>query len=437
MDKPTNTQSTNIQLRSDEVQEILGHIPSWIVRWGITTFFIILVVLLVGSHFFAYPDVVQGIIEVISENPPVEIRSRVSAQIDSLPVTDKQFVQKDEIIAVLQNPAQYVHVQTIRNYVHQLQNSTELTGSTPVHLPEGIGQLGTLQTQWSLLVAQLKEYNRFVENRYYDKKIETLNIKIKQQQSYIKNSHQQLAYAREVLQLTKSQYAKDSSLFSQAVIAVSDFERSEQTLIQQKQSVGNQIASITQAELQLTNYIDQLTDYHNSNNKELDNLLISIKRLMEEFSGNYATWEETYLIKAPKTGVVSFTGIWSAKQPVQTGDVVCTIIPENTGQIVGRIKLQMLGAGKVESGQRVNIKLTDYPYMEFGMLQGTVRDVALIPQDDYYWAYVDLQFPLKTTYHKQLDFRQRMTGTAEIVTKDLSVLDRILQPIMYAISTRN
>jgi hypothetical protein len=31
----------NIELRSEEVQEILGRPPQWIIRWGITIIFII------------------------------------------------------------------------------------------------------------------------------------------------------------------------------------------------------------------------------------------------------------------------------------------------------------------------------------------------------------------------------------------------------------
>ena len=41
-----------IELRSEEVQEVMGQIPAWIVRWGITILFIVVLVLLVGSYFF-------------------------------------------------------------------------------------------------------------------------------------------------------------------------------------------------------------------------------------------------------------------------------------------------------------------------------------------------------------------------------------------------
>ena len=50
----------NIELRSEEVQEVMGQIPAWIVRWGITLLFLVVVALLVGSCFFKYPDVITA-----------------------------------------------------------------------------------------------------------------------------------------------------------------------------------------------------------------------------------------------------------------------------------------------------------------------------------------------------------------------------------------
>lgn len=44
--------TNNIELRSEEVQEILGEVPAWILRRGITLTAIIVVVILLGSAFF-------------------------------------------------------------------------------------------------------------------------------------------------------------------------------------------------------------------------------------------------------------------------------------------------------------------------------------------------------------------------------------------------
>ena len=47
----------DIELRSEAVQEVMGHVPSWIVRWGITVLSLVVLMLVVGSFFFRYPDV--------------------------------------------------------------------------------------------------------------------------------------------------------------------------------------------------------------------------------------------------------------------------------------------------------------------------------------------------------------------------------------------
>ena len=47
----------DIELRSEEVQEVMGQVPAWIVRWGIRLLFLVVVTLLVGSCFFKYPDI--------------------------------------------------------------------------------------------------------------------------------------------------------------------------------------------------------------------------------------------------------------------------------------------------------------------------------------------------------------------------------------------
>ena len=48
----------NIELRSEEVQEILEKVPHWMIRWGNVLFLALIVLLLVISWFVKYPDVI-------------------------------------------------------------------------------------------------------------------------------------------------------------------------------------------------------------------------------------------------------------------------------------------------------------------------------------------------------------------------------------------
>ena len=50
----------DIELRSEEFQEILSSIPSWRLRWGITVVAIIMFLLLAGSTVFNSPYVISS-----------------------------------------------------------------------------------------------------------------------------------------------------------------------------------------------------------------------------------------------------------------------------------------------------------------------------------------------------------------------------------------
>ena len=65
--------TNNIELRSEEVQEILGEVPAWILRRGITLTAIIVVVILLGSAFLKYPDVITSSVVLTSTNPAISI----------------------------------------------------------------------------------------------------------------------------------------------------------------------------------------------------------------------------------------------------------------------------------------------------------------------------------------------------------------------------
>jgi hypothetical protein len=89
----------------------------------------------------------------------------------------------------------------------------------------------------------------------------------------------------------------------------------------------------------------------------------------------------------------------------------------------------MENSGKVKTGQKVNIKLANFPYTEFGMLTGKVKSISLVPDQGKYFVEIELTNGLKTNYNKQLPFFQEMTGTAEIITEDMRLIERIIAPM--------
>ena len=60
-----------IDRHSQEVQDLLGRIPSWLIRYGTIMVITLLIVLLSGCWLFKYPDLVSGpvVVTVDGKNP--------------------------------------------------------------------------------------------------------------------------------------------------------------------------------------------------------------------------------------------------------------------------------------------------------------------------------------------------------------------------------
>jgi hypothetical protein len=58
-------------------------------------------------------------------------------------------------------------------------------------------------------------------------------------------------------------------------------------------------------------------------------------------------------------------------------------------------------------------------------LNGKVSSISLVPnKEGNYLIDVELSKELITTYNKEIDFRQEMKGTANIITEDLRLMER-------------
>ena len=140
-------------------------------------------------------------------------------------------------------------------------------------------------------------------------------------------------------------------------------------------------------------------------------------------------------VESDMIGKVSFQKPWIENQTVNQGDWVFTIIPTDNSNYIARLQTPAQNSGQIEVGQKVNIKLDNYPDTEFGMLTGTVKNSSLIPDDEgFYRVDVNLPPTLITSYGKTIAFKQEMGGTAEIVTEDLRLIERFFYQFKEVLS---
>lgn len=82
--------------------------------------------------------------------------------------------------------------------------------------------------------------------------------------------------------------------------------------------------------------------------------------------------------------------------------------------------------------------------MEFGVLRGVIRLLSVVPEQVQtqngaaivYYAEVLFPQGMKTSYNRELLMIQQMDGSAEIVTEDLRLIERFIQPIISLFKNR-
>src|SRR5215217_3190062 len=100
-------QSLNVfqELHSDEVQEIISSPPSWIVKWGVSLFVLILVFIGIVSYFIKYPDVVPARFVLSSRNAPRQALARANGKVEKILVNDGIVVDKLQALAYIESSA--------------------------------------------------------------------------------------------------------------------------------------------------------------------------------------------------------------------------------------------------------------------------------------------------------------------------------------------
>ena len=99
-----------IELRSEEVQDILTKIPHWIIRWGSLVVLVILLLLFLVSWMVKYPDIITTEITITTQIPPEKLVAKTSGKIQAILIDDKTIVNESTPLAVIENAANYKDV---------------------------------------------------------------------------------------------------------------------------------------------------------------------------------------------------------------------------------------------------------------------------------------------------------------------------------------
>ncbi len=411
------------QLRSEEVQEILTRVPHWMIRWGNIVILLLLVMLLLFAYFIRYPDIITAEITITTQIPPEKLVAKTSGKIEAILIADKSKIAENTPLAIIENSANYKDVFLLKSIL----DTISLTNSKFPFEKLEAAQLGEIENSFALFQ---KEYSASELN----KKLQPFKVESNAQSfeaNQLKERLQLLEGQKEInqseLQILKIDVNRYEKLFTKGIISAQEIEKQRLNYLQAEKNYKNLLSSISQLKSSLNELNrNSKTTAINENTAET-NLERSVVQSFYQLKKAIKDWELTYVFRSSISGTVSFLQIWAENQTISAGENMFAIIPNTEKGFIGKVKAKALNSGKLKVGQKVNIKLANFPDSQFGIIEGKLKAISLTPdKEGNLLLDIELPYGLQTSYKKQINFQQEMTGTADVVTEDLRLLERLL-----------
>lgn len=395
----------DVEIYSEPVRDFLERIPSWLIRWGISVIFLIVLALLSLSYIIHYPDMVIAPLKLTSIDAPKPITAHTDGKLIKLLVVDNQMIKKGTVLGYIESTTDYQAVLEV-----------EALGVTS-------GSLGELQPAYQIFNQAQTQYFAFKRQGFYEKRRGLLQKDLADLQKLAINLEEQKVIHQQDLTISENEYQIQKKLAEQKVIAPLELKREESKLLAKKLPLKNLESSIINNSTEQTSKTKELMDLEKTISEQ-ENLYIQAKNT---FNSAIDTWKQRYVLIASADGILSFSSLIQEKMQVVANQELFNISSDKE-QVLGTIQIPQENFGKVKEGQFVLIKFNSYPFQEFGAVRGIISMISLIPnpQQETYMAKVVFPNGLVSNYNKQIVYRNGMKATAEIITEDMRLIERIL-----------
>mgnify|MGYP000587503129 CR=1 FL=1 len=368
--KPDADGPEKVEVYSRENNDMLGDMPEWLIHTGSYIVYGLIVFLIAGTALFKYPDTIRKTITIDDLGSAEWITANQTGMIDRFFVENQSPVQKNDTLGILKNTALLEDVQTFCRVLTKIEwyyrtNDIKYLQDYPFDLI--MGEMTGAYGQFTDAVRTCMIYDEFDIFR--------------QKEKFLK----------------------------------------EELAILEKQPEKN--------EMNILSVRRQLFDLRMEHKKEVALNRRTLELAYENMINSLKMWEARYLIKSSSNGTVILGKSWGISNVINEGDTVCSVVSEQKGQPTGRVKLSQEEVAEIRTGDKVNIALKKYPVHTYGYLTGEVASIAYVPYSKNYAVEINFPYGLNTTTKDEIEYEIGLSGKAEIITSDRSILSRIFTPL--------
>lgn len=416
----------NIEIRSEEVQEILGTPPPWMARFG--TLLALLVVVILGyiSYFVEYPVVVEAGITVSSKEPPKRLVSNISGRVESILVENEAAVDENDVIVVFKSNARLEDMLTLESKMMMMETPTD-SALLAFSVPDTF-VLGAVKEPLYNFYRQQKVRQQFEENPYDKFSIDQLERELRKIQSVIRSDLRRIENLDSQIRLVEERLAREENLVQDNLLAESRIEKTRESLLSLQRMRESVESSIKNRELEKERIRAEKTGVREGSVESKRQAGIELRERFVELQRAVEEWMFKYVITAPVSGIVSlYMEDITEQQFVEAGFEIGVVVPQLEQETKGRIWLPVAKASPVEPGKKVLVSFEIYPVLEFGSTIGRVESISQVPINGQVALTIDFPNGLITEFGRELDASQTMKGDANIIIKDKRFIERIFE----------
>ena len=438
--KPVSIDVSSYGMNREEIQDLIGKSPGWLLRSGIALVFFVSLVLLFFASIIKYPDKISSTGVLTSSNPPIALRSKISGRVEEVFASNGDQLQKGEPILYIRSTVKRKDVESLKVFMSQYLKST-LSKMRTLEMPRDLS-LGPMQASYGQLFLKFSEYKQILRNTITSSQIQNIERETTQTDKLNETLTREADIYKTERTLIEKDHQRQQQLYKDGVISEQELEQSAARVSQydrqkeamQKTTIQNDIRKEALG-LEKNKIIEQ-------RNNTLQQYRFAIAELFESLKMGIVEWEDKHYVRAESEGSIELSTAISKNVFISPEILLGYIMPTNDVEDK-YIRALVLSErkGKIEKGSKVIVKFDAFPYKEYGVIISKVESLSLLStaidqeQNKYYELIVPVE-SLITEYGEEIEYSPEMSAVIEIITEDRTILGRIMERFYDLIQNR-
>lgn len=418
----------DIDIRSEEVQELLGTPPHWLVRWGLLFALILLIVTVWLLYWITFPETVNAVIRIKREDPEIELITPRSGHISKIYVQSEDTVVAGETLILLKSEGESSDIHSLDDQLG-LVNKDQDSVLVNLKLPPNL-RLGRIKEQLYAFQGKQEEVRNLQEGRLSQMSIDDIQREIRQEEREISRERLRKELLENELITLDDAYNRELNLFKSGRIG--DYNRvreKEASKLQYERYVLEAESSMKARESNINLLRRQLATTATISEASKQKAMDELRTEFENLRSAVDDWRRRNLVVSSIDGVVILDDIQETNY-VESEDRLAVVIPSSPSSLIGKTELKLNESGQVAVGQKVIVDFYSFPAQQYGAVEGIITVKSKIPTKDDTLP-IEIRFPngLVTNTGRSLEVGQDMAGDMTIIIEEKRLISWLLQKI--------